>query len=155
MTIGAAGDLREVTVPLLDAVDAPVSAAPPPVSSPAASLASEPAPEPGTGRTRRTVGLALGGAGVVVLGLGAYFGVRAMSDASGANAACPGTTCSNAAAIQQNDDARSNARVADIVLPLGLAAAVTGSVLYFLAPRGTRVQPVVGAVNGVRVEAAW
>ncbi len=155
VTIGAAGDQREVTVPLLDLVDAPVADAPPPSAPPAPSPPLERPPAQGSGRTQRTVGVALGAAGVVVLGVGAYFGVRAMSNASGADQACPNTTCTNAAGIAENNDAKSNARLADVVLPLGLAATVTGSLLYFLAPRGIRVDPVVGTVNGVRVETAW
>ena len=101
------------------------------------------------------LGIAVGAAGLVGLSVGTYFGIRAMSDAGGAKDACPNTACSNAAGVQKNDDAKSNARLADVVLPLGLVGVVTGSLLYYLAPKGTRVEPLVGRVNGVRVETSW
>jgi hypothetical protein len=154
ITIGSAADQREVTVPALEVAPQLVTA-PTPVESIPPAPASDSAPVPSTGGVQRGVGLAVGVVGVVGLGLGTYFGVRALSDASGAKRVCPDATCSNLAGVQQNDDAKSNARVADVVLPLSLAAVAGGSLLYFLAPRGVRVEPTVGWVNGVRVEGAW
>jgi serine/threonine-protein kinase len=160
ITIGAAADQREVTVPALE-IDPQIASASngsnasAPVESTTPAPASDRAPVPSAGGTQRIVGITVGVVGVVGLGLGTYFGVQALSDASGAKRVCPGATCSNLAGVQQNDDAKSNARVADVVIPLSIAGVVGGSLLYLLAPRGVRVEPTVGRVNGVRVEAAW
>lgn len=58
--------------------------------------------------------------------------------------------------MQQNADAKSNARIADIVLPIGLAGAAAGSLLYFLAPAsGPRIEPVVARTPGLRLVVRW
>jgi hypothetical protein len=155
IAIGPAADQREVTVPALEVDPQLANASTAVESTTPPAPASQSAPVHPAGGVQRTVGIALGVAGVVGLGLGTYFGVRALGDASDAKRACPDATCSNRAAIQQNDDAKSNARVADVVIPLSVAGVVGGSLLYFLAPRGVRVEPTVGWVNGVRVEGAW
>ena len=155
VTIGAAADTREVTIPSLEVVPVAAPDAAVPVASPVPPPAYDGSAAVSRGRAQRTWGLLVGGAGVVGLGVGGYFGIRALSDASSANKACPNAACPNAEAVQKNDDAKSNARIADIALPVGLAAVVGGSLLYFLAPKGTRIEPMAGSVNGIRVEASW
>jgi hypothetical protein len=151
VSIGTTSDEREAAVPMLSVLEV--------VPSAAATVASPIAPAPQShdevtratsGNAQRTVGVVIGAAGVVALGIGTYLGIRAISDANDAKSACPEVACPSAAAVQQNDAAKSNALAADVVLPVGLAAAVGGSLLYFLAPRAPRLEPVVGRVNGLR-----
>jgi hypothetical protein len=155
VAIGAAGDTKQVTVPALPAVEAP----PAPVAvadAPAAPLASDVVPVSGT-RTQKTWGLVLGGVGIVGLGVGSYFGVQALSASSKVRQECPNAACASTGALQQNDDARSDARVADVGLAVGVGALVAGSLLYFLAPSsaGLRVAPAVGRTNGFVAEKTW
>jgi hypothetical protein len=156
VAIGAAGDAKQVTVPALAAVEA----SPTPVATaevPAAPLATDTQPASGGRSTQKTWGLVVGGAGIVSLGIGSYFGVQALSGSSQAKQQCPDAACPSASALQQNDDAKSNARIADVGFAVGIGALVAGSLLYFLAPStgGLRVAPAVGQTNGIVAEKAW
>jgi hypothetical protein len=84
-----AGD-RTVEVPAL-AVDTSSHSTPPP----AEATQAHPAPEAAGGSSgTRTVGFLVGGAGVVLLGVGSFFGVRAFSDKNTAENDCtPGGRC--------------------------------------------------------------
>lgn len=115
-----------VEIPALE--DEP--AAPPPAA--ATTAPTRPAPSSG----RRTAGLVVGGAGVVALGVGAFFGVRALGKASSANDACPGKECSDREGIDLNDQAKSSARIADVALGLGLVATGVGAYLFFTSGTG-------------------
>ncbi|MFT3769466.1 MAG: hypothetical protein QM820_28850 [Minicystis sp.] len=119
-----------------------VAAAPPP-----------PPPEP-SGRWKLPVGIAALGAGAVLLGVGTYFGVRAVSSGGKVSEQCPQKMCTpeGLAALA---DGRSAASVANGTLIAGGAAAVAGTVLVIVgalsapapeAPRAARLQitPVIG-----------
>jgi hypothetical protein len=156
VAIGAAGDTKQVTVPALAAVEAP----PAPVAvtdTPAAPITSDVAPVTGGRSSQKTWGLVLGGVGIVGLGVGSYFGVQALSTSSKVRQECPSAACGSTGALQQNDDARSDARLADVGLAVGAGALVAGSLLYFLAPSsaGLRVAPAVGRTNGFVAEKTW
>jgi serine/threonine-protein kinase len=151
VTIGAAADSQEITVSALEAV----ASAPAPAPA-AAALPPPPPPPRDSSSARRTVGAAIGVAGLVGLGVGSYFGATALSGAQKANNACPAAACADPGAVHENEVARTSARVADVVLPIGLAGAVAGALLVFWpAPAGLRVEPVVGTATGVRVEGSF
>jgi hypothetical protein len=125
VVIGKESDAQTVEIPVL--VVAPMVAnAQPGLSSssapPALVLAPAPAAPidrgPSPGGVRRTLGWALGGAGVVQLGLAGFFGLRAF-DKHCANNSC-GT----------EDDARSAADVSTVLTITGIASAATG--IYLL-----------------------
>jgi hypothetical protein len=156
VVIGTANDNKQIAVPALAAVPVPA----------AAVAAVEPAPAPpaavartdGRSRsTQKTWGLVVGAAGIVGLGVGSYFGVQALSGSSKAKQTCPNAACSAPGAVQQNDDAKTDARISDVGFALGVGALVTGSLLYFLAPpsTGLRVAPAVGQIRGIVAEEAW
>ncbi len=148
--IGATSDTREITLPTLAPAEVAVEA---PVTKP--SRTEEP-PRPSPSSSQRTLGIVVAAAGVVGLGVGSYFGLTALSDSNKAKETCPNAACPSATAVQQNDDAKSNARIADVVLPIGLAGAIAGSLLYFLAPAGgPRIEPVVARAPGLRVVIDW
>ncbi|HTB74135.1 MAG TPA: hypothetical protein VK762_12875 [Polyangiaceae bacterium] len=157
VTIGAANDAQQVTLPALVSVEvqAPPIAAGQPVAVPPSTGAAN--PESGARSSQKTWGLVVGAVGIVGLGVGSYFGIQALSGSSQAKQACPDPACPTASAIQQNDDARSDARIADVGFAVGAGALVAGSLLYFLAPAGSglRVAPVVGRANGIVAQKSW
>jgi hypothetical protein len=108
------------------------SPAPPPGSAPASSLG-----------TMRISAIAAGGAGLVGLGLGAYFGLRAGSDLadSNANGNCVGDHCNDAGTRARND-ALGAATASTVAFVVGAAAVGAGVVLWLVAPRAHA--PAVG-----------
>lgn len=93
---------------------------------------------PRTTSQRRVAGLITGGAGLVALGIGLGIGATASStwnDAFDSGLCDRDTLQCTIEGRDQVDTARSRARVSSIVGGVGIAAAVTGAVLYFTAPR--------------------
>lgn len=87
--------------------------------------------------TRKIVALAVGGVGVVGVGLGAFFGLQASSKLSDSNAkGCHSGTpdCSATGAAFRND-AKSAATISTIAFVVGAAAIAGGAVLWFTAPK--------------------
>jgi hypothetical protein len=134
--VGADGDSVSVDVPeLLPDASAPVAPAEqlPQTGGAAVDLAAAPTPT-GTSSVQRTVGLVAGGAGVVALGVGAFFGARAMSKNDDAKEHCKGSQCRDREGIELTDDAQSAATLANVFVIGGAALAATGVVLYLTAP---------------------
>ncbi len=157
VTIGAASDAQQVTLPALVSVEVQA----PPIAAAQATAVPPPTgdanPDLGHRSSQKTWGLVVGAAGIVGLGVGSYFGIQALSGSSQAKQACPDPACPTASAIQQNDDAKSDARIADVGFAVGAGALVAGSLLYFLAPSspGLRVAPVVGKTSGIVAQKSW
>jgi hypothetical protein len=118
---GGAGPIK-VEVPPLDDLPAekPISA---PLSEPARG-----------GEGRRTAGIVLAGGAVVMLGVGAVFGLRASSLKSDADPHCPNKLC-DAQGRGLIDDATTAATVSTISLAAGVLAGAGGAYLFFSAPR--------------------
>ena len=140
----------EVTVPPL--ADAPKGDEPRRV---------EATPEP-VGRTQRTIGLVVGGIGVVGVGVGATLGLFAKStyDSSNADGHCLADNRCDATGLARRADAGSMATAASVVFVAGIGAIAGGAILFFTAPRGVktglRVDPVVTASGaGLAVGSAW
>ncbi len=83
---------------------------------------------------RRMVGWVVGGAGVLSLATGTYFGVRALNERSRSDALCGATGCRDAAGVSAYDDAKTFSRVADVTLAVGLVAAAVGGYLILSSP---------------------
>ena len=143
----------------------PVAAAAP--SAPGASAprapgrpdgASErPANEP-AGGTQRTMAIVLGSAGLIGLGLGTYFGLRASSTYHDASARCPTSSSCDDEGVAGGKDAHSQATIATVALVAGGALLASGIIVYLTAPRqgSVSLQPVAGAgMAGLRVGGAW
>jgi hypothetical protein len=149
--VGPDGDAKVVVVPELAATHATAS-----VEPTSAGGTSEP-PKQGD----RTLGWIVGGAGVVALGVGAFFGVRALSDRHDATNGCPSSPCSNADAISTNDRAKTEAWVADVGLGLGVVGVAVGVYLVFVKPKDpaqvtARLAPEVGpGRGGVALSGTW
>jgi serine/threonine-protein kinase len=96
----------------------------------------------------RPIGIALGVAGLAAIGVGTYFGVRAMGKWHDASNVCPGSTCADPSGVSLAGDAKDAARVADVTLSAGAAAVLAGLVLYVVgAPRVIHLQGTVGLVS--------
>ena len=140
VTIGAPRSQVTVSVPALEndgAVPARPAAEPPrEPASPSAGRPSE------AGGTQRLVGLVVGGAGIVALGAGAFFGLKARSTYDDALAQCnPAHQCQQQG-LDLADDATSQATISTIAFVAGGVMLAGGAVLYLTAPRGA---PTTGA----------
>jgi serine/threonine-protein kinase len=93
----------------------------------------------------RPVGIGVGLLGLAAVGVGTYFGVRAIGKWNDSNAACPGTTCTDPAGVTLASDAQSAARVADVTLAAGAVGVVAGVLLYLAgAPAAVQVRGSTG-----------
>jgi hypothetical protein len=136
-------------------VVAPQTAPPP---SPQASLdapsttrltSEEAFPPPvveGRGKTQRAVGLIVGGAGIVSLGVAGAFGLRSINKHNDADPHCTGNLCDQEG-VDLRNDARTAGNVATVTTIVGGAALVTGLTLFLTAPRDTVTTPSVGSAR--------
>ena len=132
-------------------VPALVSTAPP-------SGSMAPPPDEGLG-AQRALGLATGGLGLVGIGLGAYFGVRALDSKSDGEAHCNGKYC-DAAGLDLMDSGKSQATAATVSLAIGVALAGAGAALVITAPGRSEprlaLAPAIGPKGGgVGVGGRW
>jgi hypothetical protein len=165
------GKTVTVTVPTLQDAPAPPpppassSAAPPPPPPPATTSAAPPPPPPPPppqedGSTGRTIGIVLGGVGVVGLAVGSIFALSAKSKYDDSLKLCPNDkNLCTPEGVSQRDDARSAGNVATIGFGVGVALVAAGAVLWFTAPSGTsdtktglQIAPTVG---GAIVRGRW
>ncbi len=164
VTIGPSRDVQTVSVPALED-EAPPSPSPAEAAPSMGGSTSEagstqettpaPQPESSAGSGRRTIGLVVGAAGIVAAGVGTYFGLQAMSQASDVNNLCPvANQCTSADALPKNHDARQSALASDILFGGAIAAVGVGAVLYFTAPSGASSPPASTAALRV-VPSEW
>lgn len=117
---------KQVTIPILEKAPVPTvasSAAPPPPRGPVEK----------TDTSRKTAGIALGGAGVVLVAVGAYFGTQAISKRKSSDDECPtvaGAERCSQRGVDLNDDAKKAARLSNLGVGVGLLALGAGTYLY-------------------------
>ncbi|MEO5727356.1 MAG: hypothetical protein ABI134_10530, partial [Byssovorax sp.] len=146
----------DVQIPALetDSLQAPSAEKP---KSAVTTILPDKGPQPASSwSVQRTIGVALGGVGLVGVGLGTYFGLKAGSLDDDANAGCrpeDPTKCT-AVGAALGADAKQAALGSTLSFALG-GAAVAGGLIVFLtapSPRGAttalRVQATPGLVNG-------
>ncbi len=142
------GDRASVELPPL-APEPPPAAEPPPV----APLAPPPAPPPrAPSSARHTAGLAVGGAGVAALGVGAVFGFMALSNYAKADDACPAHVDCSPRTLEQRDRAMTQSWVSTVGVGLGLAGVAAGAYLLFVTP-GAKAGAGERAQAGVTIAA--
>jgi serine/threonine-protein kinase len=137
--------------------DEPLSPGPTttPVTAPKPEAAPPESPPSDDGRSRRTLGYVVTGAGVVLLGVGTFAGIRTLSLKSDADNACnkdPNTgTCrgSSTDANDKQDSAKPWSWVSTIGLALG--AVGVGAGIYLIATAGSGSSPVTVTTGGVRM----
>jgi hypothetical protein len=111
------------TSPGVSAATGPSDAAP--------SAAPNGTPQPARAAGLRTAAYVSGAIGVVGLGVGSYFGIRAISKNSDAESHCPkGTSCDDAEGPRLTSQAKNAAVVSNITIAVGAAFVVAGVVLY-------------------------
>lgn len=113
--------------------------------------AEAPAPLPPTKNTQKVVALVTGGIGIVGIGVGTYFGLRAGAKKSEAEGECTSDFRScTATGIDLYDSAKSSATVSTIGFVAGTTLLATGIVLYLTAPTATAVR-VHASINGASI----
>lgn len=124
----AEADKKAIEVPVLE--DAPAE---PPKTM--ISTTTDVAPS----SNQKTIGYIVGGAGVVALGVGAVFGIRAFSKWGERNDNCPNDVC-NAKAKQAADSASTSANIANVGVGVGLVAIGVGAFLILTSPSSSETK---------------
>ena len=157
--LGANGDKKSTTIPALApdtseaAIAQPQDAVKPVEETPIAA---------DTGAvqecsSRKTVAYVVGGVGVVALGVGTYFGARALSAWGSRKDHCPSNVC-DLDAVFYGDDAKRYGNFANVGLGIGLVGLGVGTYLLVTAPSSSRisVEPMVARdAMGMTVGGVW
>ncbi|RYZ02195.1 MAG: hypothetical protein EOO73_32775 [Myxococcales bacterium] len=86
--------------------------------------------------TQQTLGIVAGGVGIVGVGLGSYFGIRAISKNSDAEQHCPKEGfCSNTTGVELTNQARDSAAASNVAFAVGAGLVAVGAVLYLTGGR--------------------
>ncbi len=137
------------TTPPVPAVGAPPAEGPPPSSgtAPAGSeLPSEPPASEDRGGARRWIGIGVGAAGLVAVGVGAVFGLSAKSKLDSSNDGhCNAADYCYSEGLAMRKDAENAATLSTIFFVAGGAAVAAGVVLYVTAPKRPNAAGVVVA----------
>jgi serine/threonine-protein kinase len=89
------------------------------------------------GSTQRTIGFAVGGAGIVALAVGTFLGLSAISEYHDADHNhCSAVDC-DPTGVKLTHDARTDATWSTIGFAVGIAAVAGGAVLVWTAPHGS------------------
>ena len=162
IVVGGNADTKTVELaplqPISSETVAPIAPTPTPAttSQPARNDARDEVRDQGSGAsTQRTLGLVIGGVGLVGLAAGGYFGLQSNSKENEARDNCGNypNDCSPAG-ISANDDAQTAAGYATIGFIAGGAALLGGIILYATAPNDPpasatlRLDPVVARSGG-------
>lgn len=113
----------------------------PPLTESAALAAVEPVPGASTDSqtsglgTQRVLALVAGGIGVVGVGVGTVFGLKAKSDHDEAEKYCDGAVCTDQRGVTAGNDAHSAGNVSTIAMIIGAVGVAGGITLWFTAPR--------------------
>ena len=134
VTVGTDGNVAVARVPRLTPIETP-SDKPMPAAAPEPAPVGPARPAPVEERGDTTVpGLVALGVGGAALGVGAYFGVRALSKRADSDDLCDRSECSGAdgkRAVELNDEAMKLAWVSNGAIALGLISAGLG--VYWIA----------------------
>jgi len=159
------GAHQTVLIPSLAATQGPppevaaVAAAQPQQQKPAEPAAPPPPPpapvDENPGGTQRVIGLVLGGAGLVGVGLGTYFGLSAIDKDKKADEKCTPTLCQEKADYDNADSAKSLATASTVTFAIGGGLIAAGAIVFFTAPSKTSsvsLSPLIGpGFAGLRI----
>jgi hypothetical protein len=147
VSVGKASDAKVITVPALtpsaaqpagsaSAAPAPGPApVPAPVSAPAPAASAAAASSP-PARSSPTLAYVVGGVGIVATGVGAAFGMMALSAHKDAEALCPSYKGCSDAALDKRDQAGTRATIANVGIGLGLVGIGVGTYLLLASGSG-------------------
>ena len=150
-----------VTLPKLEAdptAEAP-SVAPVAAGAVAMPQETEPAPNPPPdappeSKKNHTLAFIVGGVGIVGIGVGSYFGLRAMAKNEDSEAFCnEDNVCDDPQAVELTEEAKDAALISTIGFAAGGAALAAGIVLFVTAPGGNesnalRISPRIARNSG-------
>lgn len=155
--VGAVTDAQTIRVPMLEAI--PAGVVEPPIKKPPPWNPQPALPDATPSGPSLVPGLVIGGAGIVVIGIGAYFGTSAISKRHDVEHMCPDLHACTSEGKQLNDDALRSATYSTIAIGVGLAATAVG--VYFLvrsssSPTAVRVGPrAAPGFAGIGAAASW
>jgi hypothetical protein len=139
----AIGEQKTVTIP---ALQDDLSAAQPAAGATAPGAAGAPsAPEEDSADKKRMIGYIVGGSGIAFIGVGAVFGLRALSKRSDSDAHCPADNQCTPEGVALNDEAKTSAWIANIGVGLGLVGVGVGTYLILTAGKGQENAPARAA----------
>lgn len=78
---------------------------------------------------RRTLGWVLGGTGIAAIGVGSYFGVRALDKRSQSDKLCPTDNTCTSEGVSLNNEAKTAAWIADVGIGVGIVGIGVGTYL--------------------------
>lgn len=143
------GEERSLQIPPLtpDPIAPPASAsasssAPPKPPAPPPSSGVVLTPKEPTGSSRALVGWSLSGVGLLAGGVGAFFGMKALSSYDSAKKLCPDRKECSPTAMQKRNSANSQATIANIAIGGGLV--LLGAGAYLLLTRGSEADSPSG-----------
>lgn len=159
----AARGKETITIPKLEAEPGATAPVIPATAAGAAATTAQPPPEtpadapkkdaPPPSNTTRTVAYVVGGLGIVGLGVGGYFGYRAMQKNKDSKDFCnEDNVCDDRRAITLTEEAKDAAAISNIGFAVGGAALATGIVLFVVSSgsddsQALRISPRI-AKNG-------
>jgi hypothetical protein len=147
--------------PLEDLPAAPPSASSAPVAATSAAppppppASAQPPPSSGSLSTRQTWALVSGGVGVVGIGLGSYFGLRALSLWDKAKDNCIGTRCGQTG-YDDGSSANTSATASSVLFAVGALGLGAGAALWFWPSAGNNPATAVRVGPGsIALEGRW
>ena len=96
----------------------------------------------------------VGATGIASLGVGTYFGARALAERSMSDASCRGGVCESASSLGEYESSRNDARIADVALGLGIVALAVSGYLLVTSGTGDRAAMAV-QMTGTGVAGRW
>jgi hypothetical protein len=135
----------------------PVVEPPPPAPSPApppkppAPVAPDAADDSGGLGAQRAAAIVLGSVGLVGVGLGIGFGVKASSTLDESDGFCSSNDVCHDEGIELRDQATTEATISTVGFAVGGAAVVTAIVVYFTAPAREGSARAAGERHGARL----
>lgn len=98
---------------------------------------ADPAPPDAGGRWKKPVGFSTLGLSAVLLGIGGYFGARALSIGGDVNASCKQLVC-DAATWEKIEEGRNAALASNLLIGFGIATAGVGTFFLVTAPHAPK-----------------
>lgn len=105
------------------------------------------------GHVRRNAAFVVGAAAVVVLGVGGYFGVRAIQETQESDPHCQAARC-DAVGYPIYQQAKTAALTADVAIPVGLVAAAVSTYLFVTSRRDAPAETATVGRNDIRLAPA-
>jgi hypothetical protein len=135
------------------AIEVPRLVPSPAASAPGQGTTAEQAAPAAKGTPQRIAAIAVGGLGLVAVGVGGFFGLSAQSSYSDSEELCNEGGFCTPQGTELRESASSKALVATIATGVGAAALVTAGVLWFTAPK--QESPARSATRGASKRSAW